>query len=54
MKLYISRQIEFSPVYENKEEVVKACVKEMRRKGYRLDLQTQTGISRAVLVFKAA
>lgn len=48
---YVSKRVDFSPVFQDEEERVKACVNEMQNKGYVLDMTTDTGIAGAVLVF---
>ena len=47
---YVSKVIEFSPVWGNREKVNK-CVEDMRKEGYELNSKTDMGIAWTIRVF---
>ena len=52
--MFISKSIEYSPVFGDKKTKIDECVRSMKRAGYEIDVATETGTGRVVLVFHMA
>ena len=52
--MFISKSIEYSPVFGDKKTKIDECVRSMKREGYEIDVATETGTGRVVLVFHMA
>ena len=52
--MFISKSIEYSPIFGDKKTKIDECVRCMKREGYEIDVATETGTGRVVLVFHMA